>query len=480
MRLNKKWILSFLSVFAFVTVVACSGGGGDGADPAAGDPAPAEMPAKETKEEPAAGEAEPEKIADIVINVNGADNVAGTGDVDDQIKAREADIKKATDPMPKDQLAPLDIAKAVNQKLADQGYNLLQEDWGWSEPLVQKQTAAFIAKSTPDVITGETQSPGYAAQGLLEPFPDWLAEKVRNEVVEGAWKPMEYGGKIYGVAFQPGVSILFWNKDVFRKAGLDPEKGPTTWDEMLEMSKQITEAGKGEYWGGVIYAGPNNGGYLRAGIYPLINGGGFVDENNHPIFNHEKNVAAFQFLRDLNQYAPKGVMANTGEGAYWDPVNKGQVGIWAEGPWMVSTCASLNLDCGTGPLPLSEGGQQANITIGAAFASVPIYAKNKEGGFKFIEAMLSEDVQQIIADAGVRPPVLKSIGESEAYKTAHPEIYKFYEAMAGNVKGLPTFAKDNTRAWQIYGEAMSRTLMTNEDVKSILDGAQQKVEALLK
>lgn len=457
MKGQKTTLLSLMLVFVLL-VAACSSGGNN----------------KENNNSGSTGS------NTIVINVNGADNVAGSGVVADQIKAREAEIAKSEDPLSKDQLVPLDITKVVDQKLRDQGYTLMQEDWGWSEPLVQKQTAAFIAKSTPDVITGETQSPGYAAQGLLEPFPDWLADKVRNEVVEGAWKPMEYGGKIYGVAFQPGVSILFWNKKLFAEAGLDPEKGPATWDEMLSMAKMINDAGKGKYWGGVIYAGPNNGGYLRAGIYPLINGGGFVDDSNKPIFNHEKNIAAFQFLRDLNQYAPKGVMANNGEGAYWDTVNKGQVGMWAEGPWMVTTCQSLEMDCGMGPLPIPDGGQPANITIGAAFASVPIYAKNKEGGFKFIEAMLSEEVQQIIADGGVRPPVLKSVGGSEAYKTASPEIHQFFEALSGNVKGLPTFEKDNTRAWQIYGEAMSKALMTNEDIKKLLDDAQAKVETVLK
>lgn len=477
MSMRRYLALTLALVFLFVT--ACSSGGNNNTN-TGGNPTSSSDAATATNSGGKNTDAPAEKIVDIVINVNGADNVAGSGDTDDQIALRQAEIDKSTETVTPDIIAPMKIAASVNNQLVDLGYNLMQEDWSWSEPLVQKQTAAFIAKSTPDVITGETQSPGYAAQGLLEPFPDWLEDKVRNEVVEGAWKPMEYNGKIYGVAFQPGVSVLFWNKELFRKAGLDPEKGPTTWDEMLEMSKTITEAGKGEYYGSLIYAGPNNGGYLRAGIYPHIAGGGFVDENNQPIFNHEGNAKAFEFFRELNKYAPVGVMANAGEGAYWDAVNKGQVAMWSEGPWMVSTCAALKMDCGIGALPLSDGGSQANVAIGAAFASVPIYAKNKEGGFKFIEAMLSEEVQQIIADAGVRPPVLKKIGESPEYKAAQPNLFLFYEAMSGNVKGLPTFAKENSRAWQIFGEAMSKAIMTNEDISKILNDAQTKVEALLK
>ncbi|MBB6674571.1 extracellular solute-binding protein [Cohnella nanjingensis] len=474
----KRCVTVLIAALLVFAVTACgSGKSNDGKAEQSASTDPSSSSAASATESGDSSSAPANKT--VVINANAADNVAGSGEVADLIQDLEKKIKEDANSVDEAGKQRLAIAKAANKVMADLGYELKQEDWGWSEPLVQKQTAALVAKQTPDIITGETQSPGFAAQGLLEPFPDWLDQFVRENVVEGAWKPMEYQGKIYGVAFQPGVSVLFWNKDLFRKSGLDPDKGPATWSEWLEMSKKINEAGKGKFYGSIVYSGPNNGGYLRAGIYPLMNGGGFVNENNEPIFNDEKNMAAFQFLRDLNQYAPKGAMANGSEAAYWDPVNKNQVGIWAEGPWMISMCATNKLECGMGPLPLPDGGKAANITIGAAFASVPVYAKNKEGGFKFIEAMLSDGVQQMIADTGVRAPVTKKIAEGK-FKTEHPELYQFYEALQGNVRGLPTFSKENTKVWQVYGDAMVRTLMTNEDIKKIWDDAQTKVEAMVK
>jgi sn-glycerol 3-phosphate transport system substrate-binding protein len=48
-------------------------------------------------------------------------------------------------------------------------------------------------------------------------------------------------GKTWGVPFQRSTIVAYYNKDMFREAGLDPEKAPTTWDEMVEMGKALTK-----------------------------------------------------------------------------------------------------------------------------------------------------------------------------------------------------------------------------------------------
>ena len=63
-------------------------------------------------------------------------------------------------------------------------------------------------------------------------------------------------GKAYAVAYKTSIFMLFYNKDLLSKAGLDPEKAPATWSEWQQMSDQITAAGAGEYWGGGIPPSP--------------------------------------------------------------------------------------------------------------------------------------------------------------------------------------------------------------------------------
>jgi len=111
---------------------------------------------------------------------------------------------------------------------------------------------------------------------------------------------------------------------------------------------------------------------------------------------------------------------------------------------------------------------------------VPKDAKNKEAAFEYIRAMYSEEIQTLIADTGVRSPVLKSVAESADYETNHPEMYQHYLAMAGNVQGLPTFAKENSKVWQMFGDAVAKAIMTNGDIRTILNEAQKAAEAAVK
>ena len=55
------------------------------------------------------------------------------------------------------------------------------------------------------------------------------------------------GGHVWGVPFQRSTIVLYWNKDAFRDAGLDPEKPPATWDEHMRFATRLTQNGK--RWG---------------------------------------------------------------------------------------------------------------------------------------------------------------------------------------------------------------------------------------
>ncbi len=60
------------------------------------------------------------------------------------------------------------------------------------------------------------------------------------------------GGKTWGIPFQRSTIVLYWNKEAFKEAGLDPEKGPATWDQMVEFAKKLTKrdaSGNVTQWG---------------------------------------------------------------------------------------------------------------------------------------------------------------------------------------------------------------------------------------
>jgi sn-glycerol 3-phosphate transport system substrate-binding protein len=78
-------------------------------------------------------------------------------------------------------------------------------------------------------------------QDLIVPFEEltddtaWL-----NSFYPALMANGKIEGQTWGIPFQRSTIVAYYNKDMFREAGLDPEKAPTTWDEMIEMGKALT------------------------------------------------------------------------------------------------------------------------------------------------------------------------------------------------------------------------------------------------
>jgi multiple sugar transport system substrate-binding protein len=369
----------------------------------------------------------------------------------------------------------LEYLTTLSDVLAEKGAAYTGLNWGWAEQLTQKQMNAFLAGTGPDVLVGETQMPGFAFNGYLLPFPDKLAAKVRSEVIPGAYGPMEVDGKIYGIATYPGVNVLFWNKELLRKSGLDPDKAPATWAEWLEMCKKITAAGNGEFYGGGTYAGPNFGGSLRVGPFMMMAGGGFVDAKGNAAFNTKGNIEALSFIRELSKNSPVGAAAGASEGGWWDALNQGKIAYVVDGPWRLAAGTALGMDIGYSVLPIPGGGSPANVTIGAAFYGVPTYAEHPEEAFAFIESLLDKRVQDLVIENNNRPPVLKEYENDREFMSSY--MATFFLALQGDVSGLPTFkGNQNAKIWDVFHQHMTEAIITNGDIGEILGRAQALAE----
>ncbi len=92
-------------------------------------------------------------------------------------------------------------------------------------------------------------------------------------------------GKIWGIPFQRSTIVMYYNKDAFREAGLDPEKPPATWDELVEAGKKLTKKSgdQVERWGAMI---PSTG-------YPYWMFGALTKQNNQVLMNGDGNETYF-------------------------------------------------------------------------------------------------------------------------------------------------------------------------------------------
>jgi sn-glycerol 3-phosphate transport system substrate-binding protein len=138
-------------------------------------------------------------------------------------------------------------------------------------------------------------------QDAIVPFDD-LAETAEDKAWLDSFYPtlMENGrtaGKTWGIPFQRSTIVMYYNKDAFRAAGLDPDKPPATWDEMVAMGKQLTKP-DGSQWGVMI---PSTGyPYWMFGALAMQNGQVLMNgDGNETYFDDPAVVGALQFWKDL-------------------------------------------------------------------------------------------------------------------------------------------------------------------------------------
>jgi sn-glycerol 3-phosphate transport system substrate-binding protein len=81
-------------------------------------------------------------------------------------------------------------------------------------------------------------------QDLIVPFDDLVEGEAERAWLDGFYPALmangQVEGKTWGVPFQRSTIVAYYNKDMFREAGLDPERAPGTWDELVEMGKALT------------------------------------------------------------------------------------------------------------------------------------------------------------------------------------------------------------------------------------------------
>jgi sn-glycerol 3-phosphate transport system substrate-binding protein len=106
-------------------------------------------------------------------------------------------------------------------------------------------------------------------------------------------------GKTWGIPFQRSTIVMYYNKDAFKAAGLDPETPPATWEELAAMGKKLTKA-DGSQWGAMI---PSTGyPYWMFGALTMQNGQVLMNgDGNLTYFDDPAVVEALQFWRDLGE-----------------------------------------------------------------------------------------------------------------------------------------------------------------------------------
>ncbi len=182
-------------------------------------------------------------------------------------------------------------------------------------------------------------APELAAKGMVQELaPEDVGHKT-SEFWPGAMKSVTWQGKTYGVPTNNETMALIWNAGIFQEAGLDPEKAPATWDDLVDYAKRIREkTGKNGY--GLVAR--TNAGNTPYRFMPQCwaYGGGALDEAEaHPTYksvylNNAGSKAALQASYDMyvrDKSAPRSALTNT-QTENQDPFIAGQLGMMISHP----------------------------------------------------------------------------------------------------------------------------------------------------
>ena len=144
-----------------------------------------------------------------------------------------------------------DIVKGYNESQDEIEINMDRIPWA---NFFEKMPTALATNSGPDLcLWGPGDMPSYLEAGNVLPMDDYwdvATSDNKDDYFQNILDTMYFDGTMYGLPFQTTTQVLYWNKDLFTKAGLNPETPPTTWDEVAEFAEKLTDKANGIYgWG---------------------------------------------------------------------------------------------------------------------------------------------------------------------------------------------------------------------------------------
>jgi multiple sugar transport system substrate-binding protein len=179
--------------------------------------------------------------------------------------------------------------------------------------LHQKVLLSKAGGPKPDIMQTDTIWLGeFASAGIAANLDSYYAKwKDKSDYAASFLDSSRYKGHYYGVWLNTDVRLMLWNKDVFRKAGLNPNKGPATWSQLVAMGKRIQAKLPDTSGVGINAAASED---TADFWYPLLwmNGGDILNKAwTKATFNSAAGIRALQFYVDLvNKYkvTPKDVI----------------------------------------------------------------------------------------------------------------------------------------------------------------------------
>ncbi len=322
---------------------------------------------------------------------------------------------------------------------------------------------AMAGGMAPDVLyVNFRQLENFYRQGFLYPLNEFIEREpdVVKRIHPLILQTITVNGKIYSFPYMQFVQALYYRKDLFRDAGLDPNRPPRNWDEFYAYAKRLTNPDKGQYGFGFESA-PQGTAWWWVNF--LWQAGGDVvrkqpDGRYVTAFATPEGAAALEFYRKL-LLAPitlpsgkvhRGVAIRTAN-IYRDFVEKGKLGMWFQYQSdLIANQSTANISpalIGIAPMPKGPTGLTGN-EVNASMLGISALQKDprvRAAAWEFVKFMGSDHADAVrtkaYVEAGlaqfVSPVSLRKHGYEELVSRMSDEWVRSLEQLFQNGKPEP-------------------------------------------
>ncbi len=339
--------------------------------------------------------------------------------------------------------------------------------------------AAITAGTTPCLIynTAPAAVPQFQKQGGLvdlSKFSDGNSF-IESRTGDRARQYRSPDGDYYQMPWKTNPVMIFYNKDVFQKAGLDPEHPQLqTYDQFLNAAQQVVAKGGVR---AAIWPAPTSEFFQPwFDFYPLFiaqSGGKQLIESGQPQFDGQVGLAVAQFWRQL--YA-RGLAPR--EAAQGDAFGTGQAAMAIVGPWAIAAYTSVHW--GVVPVPTQNGMPADQIHTFSDEKSVAMYSscKNRATAWDFLKFTMSKSNDgELLEMTGQMPMRTDLPGTYPSYFQTHP-AYTLFAQQAARTVEVPN-VPNSIEIWQEFRNAYTASVINgSQPIDQAFKEAADKIRQL--
>ena len=285
-------------------------------------------------------------------------------------------------------------------------------------------------------------------------------------------------GSYYQMPWKGNPVMIFYNKDIFTKAGLDATNPPLkTYDEFLSTAQAVVSKGGAK---AAIWPSPTSEFYQPwFDFYPLFiaqTKGKQLVEKGEPQFGSADGLAVANFWKQLytKGLAPK-------ESAQGDSFATGQSAMAIVGPWAIPVYGG-KVKWGVAPVPTKDGMDASAIHTFSDEKSIGMYSscKNRGTAWEFLKFAVSKESDGKLLDLTGQMPMRTDLATTYAsYFSAHPD-YKLFAEQAGRSVEVPN-VPNSVEMWQDFRAAYSKSVIFGSaSVDQAFKDAAAQIKTLVK